>query len=74
MLRFDVLQDQADPTHVVLVEVYTDAETAPAAHKQTAHYATWRDAVAPMMAQPRSSWRFSAVVPDDEGGWRSAPA
>lgn len=74
VLRFDVLQDKADPTHMVLVEVYRDAATAPAAHKETAHYATWRDAVAPMMAQPRSSVRFRAVVPDGEGGWRSASA
>lgn len=74
VLRFDVLQNLTDPTHVVLVEVYRDAETAPAAHKETAHYATWRDAVAPMMAQPRSSVRFRAVVPDDEGGSRSASA
>ena len=74
VLRFDVLQDEADPTHVVLVEVYSDAEVAPAAHKQTAHYATWRDAVAPMMAQPRSSVRFTAVAPDDEDGWRSVSA
>lgn len=60
--RFDVVQDQADPAHVVLVEVYRDAD-APAAHKATAHYATWRDAVEDMMARPRSSTRFSAVFP-----------
>ncbi|MGH3258914.1 MAG: putative quinol monooxygenase, partial [Streptosporangiaceae bacterium] len=47
VLRFDMIQDQADPAHVVLVEVYRDEE-ASAAHKQTAHYATWRDAVAEM--------------------------
>jgi (4S)-4-hydroxy-5-phosphonooxypentane-2,3-dione isomerase len=68
VLRFDVIQDQADPAHVVLVEVYRD-EQASAAHKQTPHYATWRDAVAEMMAQPRESARFSAVFPADPGGW-----
>jgi (4S)-4-hydroxy-5-phosphonooxypentane-2,3-dione isomerase len=68
VLRFDVIQDQADPAHVVLVEVYRDEE-ASAAHKQTAHYATWRDAVAEMMAQPRESTRYSAVFPADPGGW-----
>jgi (4S)-4-hydroxy-5-phosphonooxypentane-2,3-dione isomerase len=62
VLRFDVIQDHADPTHVVLVEVYRDDEAA-AAHKDTAHYATWRDAVAPMMAVPRKSTKFSAVFP-----------
>jgi len=64
--RFDVLQDEIDPTHVVLNEVYLD-QAATDAHKQTAHYARWRDAVAGMMAQPRSSARFVAVVPAEDG-------
>src|SRR5579862_2610597 len=64
VLRFDVIQDQADPAHVVLVEVYRDDE-ASAAHKLTPHYATWRDTVAGMMAEPRASARFSAVFPAD---------
>jgi len=68
VLRFDVIQDQADPAHVVLVEVYRD-EAASAAHKETAHYATWRDAVAEMMAQPRESARYSAVFPADPASW-----
>jgi autoinducer 2-degrading protein len=62
VLRFDVLQDEADPAHVVLVEAYHDADAA-AAHKQTPHYAAWRDTVAEMMAQPRESTKFSAVFP-----------
>ena len=69
--RFDVIQDQADPGHVVLVEAYHD-EDAAAAHKQTAHYAVWRDAVADMMAEPRASTRFAAVFPDEAEGWISA--
>ncbi len=35
--RFDILQQQDDPTRFVLVEAYRTAE-APAAHKQTKHY------------------------------------
>jgi autoinducer 2-degrading protein len=62
VLRFDVLADAADPAHVVLVEVYRD-EQAAADHKQTAHYATWRDAVASMMARPRRSVRFEQLFP-----------
>ncbi len=58
--RFDVIQDQADPAHVVLVEVYRDADAA-TAHKETAHYATWRDTVADMMAQPRASEKYDVV-------------
>jgi autoinducer 2-degrading protein len=70
VLRFDVVQDQADPAHVVLVEVYRDAG-APAAHKATAHYGTWRDTVEEMMARPRASARFSAVFPTGDAGWES---
>jgi len=68
VLRFDVIQDDDDPGHVVLVEVYRDADAA-AAHKQEPHYATWRDTVAEMMAQPRASTRFSAVFPTGSGDW-----
>ena len=70
VLRFDVLRDQADPEHVVLVEVYT-GDDASAAHKLTPHYATWRDTVAGMMAEPRQSARFSAVFPAGAQGWAS---
>ena len=64
VLRFDVLQRQDDPTRFVLVEVYRDAGAA-AAHKATPHYPVWRDAVAPMMAEPRFSVKFDRVFPDD---------
>jgi autoinducer 2-degrading protein len=72
VLRFDVIQDQADPEHVVLTEVYRD-DGAAAAHKQTPHYAAWRDAVAEMMAEPRASTRFSAVFPAGSEGWSGGP-
>ena len=71
VLRFDVIQDETDAAHVVLVEVYRDAD-ASAAHKLTPHYAAWRDAVADMMAEPRASTRFSAVYPPDGEGWVSS--
>lgn len=66
MARFDVLQHTDDPNRFVLVEVYRTA-AAPAAHKETPHYATWRDAVAPMMAEPRTSVKFANVFPEDSG-------
>ena len=72
VLRFDVIQDQADPAHVVLVEVYREAD-APAAHKLTPHYAAWRDAVAEMMAEPRASEKYSTVFPSAGEGWASGP-
>lgn len=64
--RFDVLQDEADPARLVLNEVYVD-QAAADAHKQTAHYARWRDEVAAMMAEPRRSTRFAAVYPPEDG-------
>ena len=64
--RFDVVQQQDDVTRFVLVEVYRTAE-APDAHRKTAHYAKWRDAVAPMMAEPRQRMLYDAVFPDPEG-------
>jgi quinol monooxygenase YgiN len=64
VLRFDVVQQKDDPTRFVLVEVYRDAD-APARHKETAHYARWRDAVESMMAEPRSSVKLDAVFPED---------
>jgi autoinducer 2-degrading protein len=57
--RFDVLQDGEDPTRFVLVEAYRGQGAA--AHKETHHYQRWRDAVAPMMAEPRASRKYSAV-------------
>lgn len=64
VLRFDVVRQKDDPTRFVLVEVYRDAD-APARHKETAHYARWRDAVEGMMAEPRSSVKFDAMFPED---------
>ncbi|MBI5027455.1 MAG: antibiotic biosynthesis monooxygenase [Actinobacteria bacterium] len=60
VVRFDVVQALDDPTRFVLVEAYRD-DAAAVAHKETAHYATWRDTVAPMMAGPRTSQRFADV-------------
>jgi quinol monooxygenase YgiN len=65
--RFDVVQQADDPARFVLIEVYR-GEAGAAAHKQTEHYARWRDAVADMMAAPRTSRKFRNVFPDD-GGW-----
>ncbi|MHB8519345.1 MAG: putative quinol monooxygenase [Limisphaerales bacterium] len=65
--RFDVVQQADDPTRFVLVEGYRTSD-APAKHKETAHYQTWRDAVAPMMAEPRTSVKFTNIFPNDAGG------
>jgi (4S)-4-hydroxy-5-phosphonooxypentane-2,3-dione isomerase len=63
VVRFDVVQQEDDPTRFLLIEIYrTPAD--PARHKETAHYATWRDAVEPMMAEPRRSVRYLALAPE----------
>ena len=64
--RFDVIQQQDDPTRFVLVEVYRTPDD-PAQHKETAHYQKWRDAVANMMAEPRTSITYTNVFPEEQG-------
>jgi len=64
--RFDVVQQEDDPNRFVLIDVYRSPQAA-AAHKETAHYAKWRDAVATMMAEPRHSVKYTAVFPDSQG-------
>jgi quinol monooxygenase YgiN len=66
LARFDVIQQQDEPTRFILVEVYRTPEDA-ARHKETAHYPVWRDTVQPMMAEPRYSFKFMNVFPDDAG-------
>ncbi len=64
--RFDVIQQQDDPTRFLLMEVYRTPED-PAKHKQTAHYQKWRDAVERMMAEPRGSVKYANVFPGEDG-------
>ncbi|HVX66690.1 MAG TPA: antibiotic biosynthesis monooxygenase [Bryobacteraceae bacterium] len=64
--RFDVIQQADEPERFLLVEVYRSPE-ATVAHKQTRHYEVWRDAVAPMMAEPRTAVKYDNVFPDDAG-------
>lgn len=68
VVRFDLLQCTEYPERFLLIEIYRDADGA-VAHKQTEHYATWRDTVAGMMAVPRSSVKYSAIDPPDSG-WK----
>jgi quinol monooxygenase YgiN len=64
--RFDVIQQKDDPTRFVLVEVYRSVE-ATAAHKETAHYAVWRDRAEPLMAEPRTRVQYTNIFPGEEG-------
>lgn len=63
VVRFDLVRQEDDPTRFLLIEIYRAAED-PARHKETAHYKRWRETVEPMMAEPRRSTRYVALVPD----------
>lgn len=64
--RFDIIQQQDDPARFVLVEVYRTPED-PAKHKETEHYQKWRDIVADMMAESRTSIKYTNIFPDEQG-------
>jgi quinol monooxygenase YgiN len=64
--RFDVIQQKDDPARFLLVEVYRTGDD-PAKHKETSHYQKWRDAVADMMAEPRTSIKYTNIFPDEQG-------
>jgi autoinducer 2-degrading protein len=64
-LRFDVLRSAEDDALFILYEAYRD-EAAAKAHKETAHYAAWRDAVANWMAEPRVGVRYDGLLPVTE--------
>lgn len=61
--RFDFLQSVDEPTQFILYEAY-DSEESSAAHKETDHYKTWRETVAPYMAQPRRGIKYRAIRPE----------
>lgn len=60
--RFDVLQSTSDSATFILYEAYATPEDA-AAHKKTAHYIAWRDAVAGCMAEPRRGVPYRDICP-----------
>ncbi len=70
-LRFDVVQQLDDPNRFLLYEVYRD-EAGMEAHKQTPHYAAWRDAVQPWMAEPRRGVKHTGLFPQSEAGWATS--
>jgi len=67
-LRFDLLQDANDPEKFMLYEAY-ESEEAAANHKNTVHYATWRDTVSDWMAGPRKGIKYNIVAPSDKSEW-----
>ena len=62
-VRFDVLRRTDDPNRFVLYEVYR-SEAAFAAHQRTAHYAAWKELVAPMMVEARAAQKCESLFPE----------
>ncbi|GAB4208024.1 MAG: hypothetical protein OHK0013_26100 [Sandaracinaceae bacterium] len=71
VVRFDLLREEGSTNRFVLLEVYRTDED-PARHKETAHYAAWKAAVEPWMAEPRRSTKYRALSPADPSAWKSA--
>lgn len=67
-LRFDVIRQMDDPNRFILYEVWRDTDGMNA-HKETPHYAVWRDTVADMMAEPRKGVKHEALFPSDPADW-----
>ena len=68
VLRFDVLKDPDRPGEYLLYEVYR-SEQATLDHKETEHYARWKEAVGPMMSRDRVGMAYEPLAPTDEGSW-----
>ena len=56
--RFDVLQSPEDPCQFLLYEAF-DSEAGAKAHKETAHYLAWKEAV----AEPRRGVVYNGLLP-----------
>ena len=63
-LRFDVIQDAADPNRIWLYEVYQD-EAAFQAHLQAPHFIKWRDTV--------KDWRAEGPTRAGQGSYNIWP-
>jgi autoinducer 2-degrading protein len=60
IVRFDFAQQEDDPTRFSLTEIFR-GDDDPARHRETAHYAKWKETVEPMMAEPRRGVRYRPV-------------
>lgn len=69
--RFDVLRKEDDNDEFLLIEVY-NSKSGPDEHKQTPHYNSWRDVVAPFMAQPRQAKKYNTIYPR-ASNWKTDP-
>ena len=70
ILRFDFAQDEKDGRRFFLYEVFT-SDDAIMAHRETAHYKTWKEVATPWMEEPRKATRYLPVVPATPNGFKS---
>lgn len=70
VIRFDVFQDKADPTHFSLFEVYRD-EQARDEHLKTAHFEMWKQVYLDSQDHRGSGNEFLAHFPDP-AAWKKS--
>ncbi len=73
VVRFDFLQNADDPNRFALYEVYHSPDDH-AAHRETAHYARWRDAVTDWMADTRIGSKYVNLFPADAAWQKQQPS
>jgi quinol monooxygenase YgiN len=64
-VRFDVIQQDADPTRFELIEIYRD-QAGHTAHRESPHYIAWAERVAEMFAETRSRTIYRNIFPHDD--------
>ena len=65
-LRFDVVRNREDPDHYLFYEVYRD-EPAFQAHRDTPHFARWREAAEVCLSEPLQATHAAMVVTRQDG-------
>jgi autoinducer 2-degrading protein len=66
-LRFDVVVDNDDPDHYLFYEVYRDQD-AFAAHRDSEHFARWRQAAEVCLSEPLEATHTAMVVTRSDRG------
>jgi (4S)-4-hydroxy-5-phosphonooxypentane-2,3-dione isomerase len=64
IVRFDLIQEVENPNQFALFELYRD-QPAVEAHRLTAHYAKWRDAVPSLLVTERTRKIYRPIEPAD---------
>jgi (4S)-4-hydroxy-5-phosphonooxypentane-2,3-dione isomerase len=60
--QFDVVQDEADPNHLILYEIYQDKAAFEQDHLKRPHFLEWRDIVRDWHERPPKSWKGLPLI------------